>query len=81
MHQQYLNSHVEDECVCRKTTCHYCHTAGERHKEQCPKVPIPCPNKCEVGSVLRSDAEEHMKVCSLELIHCDEGMFTGANTL
>ncbi|XP_065920304.1 TNF receptor-associated factor 4-like [Dysidea avara] len=77
MQQQYLTSHVEEECVCRKIACQYCHITEEyqfiedEHKEQCPKVPIPCPNKCEVGSVLRGDVEEHMKMCPLELIQCE----------
>jgi len=77
LQRQYLSNHVENECVRRKIDCQYCHIAGEHqfiegeHKGQCPKFPIACPNKCEVGSVLRDDVEEHMKMCPLELIHCE----------
>jgi len=77
LQQQYLTSHVEDECVHRKVDCQYCHLAGEHqfiegeHKEQCPKFPIDCPNKCDVGCVPRDDVEEHMLKCPLELIRCE----------
>jgi len=77
LQQQHLTSHVEDECVHRKVNCQYCHLAGEHqfiegeHKEQCPKLPIDCPNKCDIGSVPRDDVEEHMKMCPLELIQCE----------
>ena len=75
--RQQLPNHVENECPCRKVDCQYCHITGEHqfiegeHKEQCPKFPIACPNKCEVGSVPRDDVEEHMKMCPLELIQCE----------
>jgi len=27
---------------------------------------LPCPNKCDVGSVLRQNMTEHRKICPLE---------------
>ena len=54
--------------------CQYCHDAGEhqfiagQHKEECLKLPLPCPNKCEVGSVPREDMEAHRKEFPLEMI-------------
>ena len=75
--RQYLTSHVETECPRRKVSCQYCHDAGEhqfiegQHKEECPKLPLPCPNKCEVGSVPREDMEVHRKECPLEVIQCE----------
>ena len=75
--RQYLTSHVETECSHRKVNCQYCHDTGEhqfiegRHKEECPKLPLPCPNKCEVGSVPREDMEAHRKECPLEMIQCE----------
>ena len=80
LQRQYFAGHVEDECTCRKVDCQYCQITGEHqfiegeHKEQCPKFPIACPNKCEVGSVPRDDVEEHMKMCPLELIQCEYHM-------
>ena len=75
--RRYLTSHVETECPRRKVNCQYCHDTGEhqfiegQHKEECPKFPQPCPNKCEVGSVPREDMEAHRKECPLEMIQCE----------
>ena len=75
--RQYLTSHVETECPRREVNCWYCHDTGEhqfiegQHKEECPKLPLPCPNKCEVGSVPREDMEAHRKECPLEMIQCE----------
>ncbi|XP_065920951.1 TNF receptor-associated factor 4-like [Dysidea avara] len=73
----YLSTHAKIGCLYRKVDCKHCHVTGQHqfidseHKEQCPKLPVPCPNKCEVGKVPRDDVEEHKKMCSLELIHCE----------
>ena len=75
--RRYLTSHVETECPCRKVNCQYCHDEVEhqfiegQHKEECPKLPLPCPNNCEVGSVLREYMEAHRKECPLEMIQCE----------
>ena len=75
--RRYLTSHVEVECPRLKVNCQYCHDTGEhqfiegQHKEECPKLPLPCPNKCEVGSVPREDMEAHRKECPLEMIQCE----------
>ena len=78
--RQYLTSHVETECPRRKVNCQYCHDTGEhqfiegQHKEECPKLPLPCPNKCEFGSVPREDMEMHRKICQLEIIECPKSV-------
>ena len=76
--RRYLTSHVKTECPRRKVNCQYCHDTGEhqfiegQHKEECPKLPLPCPNNCEVGSVPREDMEAHRKKeCPLEMIQCE----------
>ena len=75
--RQYQTSHIETECPHRQVNCQYCHDIGEhrfiegQHKEECPKLPLPCPNKCEVGSILREDMEAHRKECPLEMIQCE----------
>ena len=40
-------------------------------REECPKLPLPCPNKCEVGSVPCEDMEAHRKECPLDMIQCE----------
>ncbi|XP_065914867.1 TNF receptor-associated factor 3-like [Dysidea avara] len=77
LERQYLTTHIEDECPCYEVYCKCCHIAGERrfieydHKEQCLKFPVPCPNMCEVASVLRYQIEEHLELCPLEVVPCD----------
>jgi len=72
-----LTAHVNMGCLHRNVDCKYCHITAQHqfiegeHKEQFPKLPIACPNKCEVNEVPRDDMEEHMKSYSLELIHCE----------
>ena len=74
--RQYLVSHMEAECPCRMVTCQYCGVDGEyqliegEHKQLCPKFLLPCPNKCDVGSVPRQDMTEHRKICPLEEVEC-----------
>ena len=74
--RRYLTSHVDTECPRRKVNCQYCHDTGEhqfiegQHKEECPKLPLPCPNNCEVESVPREDIEAHRNVCQLEIVSC-----------
>jgi len=77
MERQYLTSHVETECPRRKVNCQYCHDRGEhhfidgQHKKECPKLPLPCPNKCEAENILLEDMEAHRKECPLEMIQCE----------
>ncbi|XP_065902221.1 TNF receptor-associated factor 4-like [Dysidea avara] len=77
LQRRYLTSHVETECPCRKVDCQYCHITGEHqfiegeHKEQCPKRPLPCPNKCGLESLLRENVKAHRKECSLEMVECE----------
>ena len=77
LQRQFLTSHVQTKCPRRKVDCHYCHIAGEHqyidgeHKELCPKLPLLCPNECEVRSVCREDMEAHMTECPLEMVQCE----------
>ena len=72
--RQYLASHVETECQRHKVNCQYCHDTGEhqfiedQHKEECPKLPLPCLNKCEAGSIFYEDMEAYRQKCPLEMI-------------
>lgn len=72
-----LEKHLNELCPCRQVECPYCSIKGKRefiedtHKEQCPKLPLSCPNNCDTEVILREDLDEHRKVCLLELITCD----------
>ena len=73
----YLTNHVKIGCPRRKVNCQYCHDTGEhqfiegQHKEECPKLPLPCPNNCEVGSVPRDNMKTHKKQCVTKMIQCE----------
>jgi len=77
LQRQYLANHVETECPRREVRCKYCHISGghyfieNEHKEKCPKFPLPCPNECEAGDVLRENMETHRKECPLEMVQCE----------
>lgn len=77
LQRQYLTNHVENECLRRKIECQNCNITGEcqfiegEHLEECPKLPLPCPNKCAIGNVLRGEMETHRKECPLEVVNCE----------
>ena len=74
--RQNLTKHIETECVHRKVDCQYCHITEEyqliegEHEEQCPKLPLPCPNKCDIDNIPREEMNGHRKTCTLEEINC-----------
>ena len=74
--RRYLTIHVETECPCRKVDCQYCHDTGEhqfiegQHKDECPKFPLPCPYKCEIGTIPRDEMKEHINTCKVQLVQC-----------
>ena len=77
MQRQYMTNHIEIECSNRKSECQHCHVTGEyqfiegQHKTVCPKLLVPCPNKCDIGLIFRKDLEVHRKECTLETIQCE----------
>ena len=76
LQRQSMANHIEVECPCRKVDCQYCQLSEEyqfiegQHKEECPKFPVNCPNKCEVGSIPREAIVVHRQECPLEVIEC-----------
>ena len=74
--RQHLTNHVNNQCPLRKITCQFCDITGEyqfitqQHKNECPKVPLPCPNKCG-ATILRKNMKTHRKGCPLEVVQCE----------
>ena len=78
LQRQHLSKHIDTKCPRSKIACQYCSIIGERqfisgqhHKEECPKLPLPCPNKCEIKTVPRENMEAHRAKCPLEMIRCE----------
>ena len=73
--RQKLNNHNK-KCSHRTVKCQYCHITGKHlfiqgeHKEQCPKLPISCPNKCN-ARIPRDDSTKHADVCPMKSIQCE----------
>ena len=71
-----MDDHLSKECPCRQVTCEYCHVTDEyhvivgKHKNECLKLPLSCPNECGLENVLRNELEDHMCKCPLQKVHC-----------
>ena len=71
-----MGKHSED-CIHRKVECKFCHLTGyykiitSCHYDECPKVEISCPNDCAISGLLRSQLQEHLKQCPLQIVSCD----------
>ena len=77
LQRQFMANHAETECPRRQVECQHCLLSGEyqfiegKHKEECLKLPINCPNECEAGSIPREDMTAHRLKCPLEVIECE----------
>nr|QNG39868.1 tumor necrosis factor receptor associated factor 3A [Andrias davidianus] len=64
-----LSDHIEKSCKYRETTCKYCKSQVaiielQKHEEmECPSVVVPCPHKCSVKTLLRSELNAHLSEC------------------
>ena len=71
-----LPDHLQRHCLLRKVECEYCGLEGayevivDEHYEQCPKVPVTCPNACSNFTLPRDDLTAHIETCPLESIYC-----------
>jgi len=75
MQRRHIHSHILKDCQC---FCEYCNEPGYyyfiagKHKEECPKLPLACPNlNCEEDNIPSEDMEQHRKECPFEVIRCE----------
>jgi len=72
-----LTTHIADKCPKRDLTCMHCgfkatyEVVSEKHWPECQNYPVPCPNRCQIGAVERNILEDHLNMCSLQVIECD----------
>ena len=68
--------HLKYFCTLRKIPCKYCQRQVmerniAKHYEECPKMPLPCPNKCSSKEeITRDKMKEHIKVCPDQEVKC-----------
>ena len=74
--RQNLDDHLKNDCPCRQTICKHCYITGEhhvimgQHRDQCPKLPLSCPNDCGLTDIMRSEMDEHLNKCPLQKTIC-----------
>ena len=72
-----LVTHIANECPKRDFTCMHCgfkatyEVVSEQHWPECQNYPVPCPNRCQIGAVECNTLEDHLKMCSLQVVDCD----------
>ena len=72
-----LVTHITNDCPKRDFTCMHCgfkatyEVVREQHWPECQNYPVPCPNRCQIGAVERNTLEDHLKMCSLQVVDCD----------
>lgn len=82
--RRFLQKHLDKDCPKRIIPCAYCddrHLREDKrkHLEECKKVPLPCPNKCDKKlTIAREDLDAHIEqdcprtkiMCQYEDIGC-----------
>ena len=64
------------QCPKQKISCPYCSWEAERfivegsHRDECPEITVPCPNKDCRCPVARKEVNSHRQTCPKERIHC-----------
>ena len=72
-----LATHIANECPERDFVCMYCgfkatyDIVSNKHWPECKNYPVKCPNECNIGAVERSFLEDHLNMCSLQVVECD----------
>ncbi|XP_065214318.1 TNF receptor-associated factor 4 isoform X1 [Planococcus citri] len=76
LQRRYLSRHKTNDCCKRLIACRYCNNQYvadtlQNHHTKCARVPVPCPNRCELMVVPREEMESHLKDhCNLLLSCC-----------
>ncbi|XP_020914676.1 TNF receptor-associated factor 4 isoform X2 [Exaiptasia diaphana] len=82
--KRFLQKHLDKDCGKKIISCPYCddrHLREEKkvHLEDCPKLPLPCPNKCDKKlTIPREELEQHIEadcprtklMCEFEKLGC-----------
>jgi len=75
-----LTEHYRNKCPLtpQMMSCPYCAVRGEKkviegeHKEQCPNLPLNCPNNCTTDKIPRKELAAHVDDhCPLQLVPCE----------
>jgi len=77
LQRQFFEVHTEFECPNCEAYCQLCYMVGKKyfiegqHMDECPKLPLPCPNSCQDKLILREGMAGHRAICPLEHVKCE----------
>ena len=76
--KRFLQKHLDKDCPKKIIACSYCderHLREDKkeHIQECSKIPLPCPNKCDKTlSIPRDELDKHIEEnCPKTKINCD----------
>ncbi|GIY26287.1 TNF receptor-associated factor 4 [Caerostris darwini] len=63
--RRHQNQHRQQECTKRLVPCRYCqkefvYDTLQIHTAKCPRLPVSCPNRCDVLKIAKEDLETHL---------------------
>ncbi|XP_052259267.1 TNF receptor-associated factor 4-like isoform X2 [Dreissena polymorpha] len=76
LERRYLNNHMRNECHKRTIKCPYCskefvYETLQTHQYQCPRYPVPCPNRCDPVKIPREEVDIHVQeLCPSATVSC-----------
>nr|XP_024218840.1 TNF receptor-associated factor 4 isoform X1 [Halyomorpha halys] len=74
--RRHLPRHKATECTKRLVPCRHCGASFVSdtlniHHSKCSRLPVPCPNRCQMSPIAREELETHLKEqCSSPLTPC-----------
>ncbi|KAG8199730.1 hypothetical protein JTE90_000826 [Oedothorax gibbosus] len=70
------STHRAHDCAKRLVPCRYCtkefvYDTLQIHTPKCPRMPVSCPNRCEVAKIAKEDLETHLSEhCTVLALPC-----------
>lgn len=71
-----MSIHRTKDCLKRMRRCQYCNREFSAdtlsaHSSSCPRSPVPCPQRCDINPIPRSELEAHLRdECKALAIQC-----------
>ncbi|XP_071094415.1 TNF receptor-associated factor 4-like isoform X1 [Haliotis cracherodii] len=76
LERRFLNNHMKNECHKRTVHCKFCQREFvqetlQTHQYQCPRYPVPCPNRCDPTKIPREEMDVHVQeICPSATVPC-----------
>ncbi|XP_042909927.1 TNF receptor-associated factor 4 isoform X2 [Parasteatoda tepidariorum] len=74
--RRHQSNHRLHECTKRLIPCRYCqkefvYDTLQIHTAKCPRLPVTCPNRCDILKIAKEDLETHLNEhCSALILPC-----------